>query len=323
MSISEAKLIWRDGELVPWAEATTHVLSHGLHYGTSMFEGIRVYDTPNGPCGFRLADHVARLFASAQIYAMEIPYSHQELVEACHETVQANDLSSAYLRPIAFYGYGEIGVAPGPAAPVNVAIAAFPWGAYLGEEGRANGVDVCVSSWRRPAPGTIPMAAKAAGNYLSGFLISREAKRNGYAEGIALDVDGRLSEGAGENLFIVRDGMLLTPPASASILSGITRDSVIKLAAQMGIKTREEALPREILYVADELFFTGTAAEITPIRSVDGRATKANGCGPITKALQDRFFGLFTGKTADVENWLEPISQTTRQEKDNVVKVAV
>ncbi len=323
MSISEAKLIWRDGDLVPWAEATTHVLSHGLHYGTSMFEGIRVYDTPNGPCGFRLADHVARLFASAQIYAMEIPFSHQQLVAACHETVQANDLSSAYLRPIAFYGYGEIGVAPGPAAPINVAIAAFPWGAYLGEEGRTNGVDVCVSSWRRPAPGTIPMGAKAAGNYLSGFLISREAKSNGYAEGIALDVDGRLSEGAGENLFIVRDGMLLTPPASSSILSGITRDSVIKLAAQMGIKTREEALPREILYVADELFFTGTAAEITPIRSVDGRKTKANGCGPITKALQDRFFGLFTGKTADVENWLEPIGQTTKQEKDNVVKVAV
>lgn len=323
MSITEAKFIWKDGELLPWAEATTHVLSHGLHYGTSMFEGIRVYDTPQGPCGFRLSDHVRRLFSSAQIYAMEIPFSAEHLIDACHQIVEVNGLSSAYLRPLAFYGYGEIGVFPGPGAKVNVAIAAFPWGAYLGEKGKVEGVDVCVSSWRRSAPSTIPMAAKAAGNYLSGFLISSEAKRNGYAEGIALDVDGRLSEGAGENLFIVKDETLFTPPASSSILSGITRDSVIKLAAQIGLKTREEALPREMLYIADELFFTGTAAEITPIRSVDGRATKANGCGAITKALQDRFFGLFTGETPDVENWLEPIKHKSSKEKDHVIKVAV
>ncbi len=318
MSISEAKYIWRDGQMLPWAEATTHVLSHGLHYGTSMFEGIRVYDTPNGPCGFRLTEHVARLFASARIYAMEIPFEEEELVEACRETVRVNQLTSAYLRPIAYHGYGDIGVAPGPDTPINVAIAAFPWGAYLGEAGRQNGVDVCVSSWRRPAPGTIPMSAKAAGNYLSGFLISREAKRNGYAEGIALDVDGRLSEGAGENLFIVKGETLHTPPAASSILSGITRDTVMKLAVKMGFNIREEPLPREMLYVADELFFTGTAAEITPIRSVDGTKTLARGCGPITRALQDQFFGLFNGKTPDTEGWLEPIGVSSTREVSNV-----
>jgi len=318
MSITEAKYIWRDGQIVPWAEATTHVLSHGLHYGTAMFEGIRVYDTPDGPCGFRLNEHISRLFSSARMYAMQIPYTEEQLVDACHQMVRMNNLTSAYLRPIAFYGYGEIGVAPGPDAPVNVAIAAFPWGAYLGEAGRADGVDVCISSWRRPAPGTIPMAAKAAGNYLSGFLISREAKRNGYAEGIALDVDGRLSEGAGENLFIVQGKTLYTPPASSSILSGITRDSVIVLAKKMGLKVREQPLPREMLYVADELFFTGTAAEITPIKSVDGTPTRVTACGPITRALQNQFFGLFNGSTKDSENWLEPIRNTQLQEVSNV-----
>ncbi len=307
MSITEVDYIWRDGKMIRWAEATTHVLSHGLHYGSSMFEGIRVYDTPQGPCGFRLADHIHRLFASAKIYDMEIPFTSEMLIAACHETVSANGLTSAYLRPIAYHGYGDLGVAPGPDTPINVAIAAFPWGAYLGEAGRQNGVDVCISSWRRPAPGTIPMAAKAAGNYLSGFLISREAKRKGFAEGIALDVDGRLSEGAGENLFVVKDDTLHTPPASSSILSGITRDSVMVLAKKMGLNVREEALPREFLYIADELFFTGTAAEITPIRSVDGIQTNVKGCGPITRALQDSFFGLFNGKTKDTENWLEPI----------------
>jgi branched-chain amino acid aminotransferase len=318
MSISEAKFIWRDGQIIPWAEATTHVLSHGLHYGTSMFEGIRVYDTPDGPCGFRLTEHIARLFASAKIYAMDIPFSEKELVEACREIVRVNKLSSAYLRPIAYHGYGDIGVSPGPDTPINVAIAAFPWGAYLGEAGRQNGVDVCVSSWRRPAPGTLPMGAKAAGNYLSGFLISREAKRNGYAEGIALDVDGRLSEGAGENLFIVKGKTLYTPPSASSILSGLTRDTVMILAKKSGLEIREEPLPREMLYVADELFFTGTAAEITPIRSVDGNKTYARGCGPITRALQDQFFGLFNGTTKDTEGWLEPIGQSAPREVVNV-----
>ncbi len=319
MSISEAKFIWQDGRMIPWAQATTHVLSHGLHYGTAMFEGIRVYDTHQGPCGFRLSEHVLRLFASAKIYAMEIPFEPEELIEACLELVRANDLLSAYLRPIAYFGYGDIGVAPGTNTPVNVAIAAFPWGAYLGEDGRKNGVDVCVSSWRRPAPGTLPMAAKAAGNYLSGFLISREAKRNGFAEGIALDIDGRLSEGAGENLFIVKDNTLFTPPASSSILSGITRDTVMQLAKRNGLAVNEQSLPREMLYVADELFFTGTAAEITPIRSVDGSPTRSNGCGPITKTLQDQFFGLFSGSTKDTEGWLEPVYK----EDNHVSKIAV
>lgn len=316
--ITEAKYIWRDGEMIPWAEATTHVLSHGLNYGTSVFEGIRVYDTPKGPCGFRLAEHVHRLFASAKIYDMDIGFTPEELISACHETIRINGLTSAYLRPIAYYGYGDLGVGPSDDTPINIAIGAFPWGAYLGESGRQNGVDVCVSSWRRPAPGTIPMAAKAAGNYLSGFLISREAKRKGYAEGIALDVDGRLSEGAGENLFVVKDGVLHTPPAASSILNGITRDSIMVLARKMDLEVREAALPREFLYIADELFFTGTAAEITPIRSVDGVKTNMPGCGPITKALQDRFFGLFTGQTVDSEGWLEPIVGTKKKEVANV-----
>ena len=318
MAITQAQTIWQDGKLIPWSDAKVHVLSHALHYGTAMFEGIRVYDTPAGPCGFRLTDHMRRLFASAQIYAMEIPYSVEDLVAAARQLVSANALQSAYLRPIAYYGYGDIGVTPGPDTPVNVAMAAFAWGAYLGEAGRTEGVDVCVSSWRRPAPGTLPMGAKAAGNYLSGFLISREAKSRGFAEGIALDVDGRLSEGAGENLFIVKDGALYTPPVSASILSGITRDCVIKLAARAGYTVREEALPREMLYVADEIFFTGTAAEITPIRSVDGRRTGAGGCGPITRALQEQFFGLFDGRTEDVDGWLEPMHTPEQERVKNV-----
>ena len=316
MAITQARLIWQDGKLIPWADAKVHVLSHALHYGTAMFEGIRVYDTPAGPMGFRLTGHMRRLFASAQIYAMDIPYDVADLVAASKELVRTNDLRSAYLRPIAFYGYGDIGVTPGPDTPVNVAMAAFAWGAYLGEAGRQNGVDVCVSSWRRPAPGTLPMAAKAAGNYLSGFLISREAKARGFAEGIALDVDGRLSEGAGENLFIVKDGALYTPPLAASILGGITRDTVITLAKRAGLTVHEEALPRELLYVADELFFTGTAAEITPIRSVDGRTTGSGGCGPVTRTLQEAFFGLFDGSTEDVDGWLEPMGEAA----DGVIK---
>ncbi len=309
MAINEANFIWRNGELIDWKDAQIHVLSHALHYGTSMFEGIRVYDTPSGPAVFRLTDHIRRLQDSARIYAFEIPYSDAELINACKQVVSANKLRAAYIRPIAFVGYGSIGVVPAHDTPIDVHIAAFGWGAYLGETARQQGVDVCVSSWNRLAPNTAPTAAKAGGNYLSSYLISREAKSRGYAEGIGLDVEGRLSEGAGENLFLVKDGKLMTPPASSSILQGITRDSVIRIARREGIEVIEQTLPREMLYLCDEAFFTGTAAEITPIRSVDDKPTRTGGRGPVTKLIQDRFFGLFDGTSADDWGWLEPVDE--------------
>ncbi len=298
--------IWMNGALTPWAEAKVHVMSHALHYGTSVFEGIRVYDTPDGPRGFRLTDHVRRLFDSARIYHFDLPFTEPELVEACKATVRANGLKGAYIRPIAFLG--ECGMGVTPARPsVDVTIAAFPWGAYLGDEALEKGVDACVSSWQRSAPNTVPTGAKAGGNYLSSYLIGREARVGGFGEGIGLGVDGRLSEGAGENLFIVKDGRILTPTAASSILMGITRDTVMRLAADQGIEVVEQSLPREMLYLADEIFMTGTAAEITPVRSVDGIATRANGPGPVTRALNAAFRGLFTGDTPDRHGWLEPI----------------
>lgn len=308
MAIQAVEHIWANGRLIRWEDAKIHVLSHALHYGTSMFEGIRVYQTHKGPCGFRLREHVRRLIDSARIYDLTLPYTEDALLTACKQIVQVNGLSSAYLRPIAFIGYGSIGVVPSADAPIEVHIAAFPWGAYLGEEAREQGVDVCVSSWNRAAPNTTPTGAKAGGNYLSSYLISREAKSRGYAEGIGLDVDGRLSEGAGENLFLVKDGRLLTPPASSSILQGITRDSIIRLAEREGIAVVEQTLPREMLYLCDEAFFTGTAAEVTPIRSVDDKPTRANGPGPVTRLLMDRFFGLFDGASIDEWGWLDPIN---------------
>jgi len=307
MSITATEKIWCNGQMIPWGDANIHVLSHGLHYGTSFFEGIRVYDTPSGPVGFRLREHMQRLLDSAKIYHVTIPYTLDELCAAACEVIRVNGLKSAYIRPIAFVGYGSIGVAPTAANPIEMYIAAFPWGAYLGDEGRNNGVDVAVSSWSRIAPNTIPALAKAGGNYLSGVLISSEAKSRGFAEGIALSHDGHLSEGAGENLFVVAGGEIYTPPAAASILQGLTRDTVIKLAARRGWTVAEKNLPRELLYVCDEAFFTGTAAEITPIRSVDGRTTKSNGPGPITKQLQADFFGLFTGETQPEDGWFEKI----------------
>ncbi|MFZ5617479.1 MAG: branched-chain amino acid transaminase [Pseudomonadota bacterium] len=312
MPITATNYIWMDGALKPWREATVHVMTHALHYGTSFFEGVRVYETPNGPAAFRLKDHIDRLYDSATIYGCVIPYEKQTILSACDEVAASNRLDSAYLRPIVFYGYGEISVAPASSLPVQVAIAAFPWGAYLGEEGKSKGVDVCVSSWRRVAPDTIPALAKAGGNYLSGVLISTEAKRRGFAEGIGLDANGLVSEGAGENLFVVRKGRIFTPPTSASILQGVTRDTVITLAREEGIEVVEQAMPREALYLADEIFFTGTAAEITPVRSVDHCAVRANGRGPVTKLLQDRFFGLFDGSTKDRWGWLHSVKTETR-----------
>lgn len=321
MPITETQYIWFDGALRPWREATVHVMTHALHYGTSFFEGVRVYDTPNGPCGFRVEDHIERLFDSTAIYGCDIPYTPQDILSACDMVVAENGLKSAYIRPIVYYGYGEIGVCPPKTAPVQVAVAAFPWGAYLGEEGLSKGVDVCVSSWRRVAPGTVPAAAKAGGNYLSGVLISGEARSRGFAEGIGLDVNGLVSEGAGQNLFVVRKGKLFTPPASASILQGVTRDTVMRLAEDEGIEVVEQGMPREALYVADEIFFTGTAAEITPVRSVDGRRVKAGGRGPMTALLQQRFFGLFDGSVEDQRGWLRPIAARSKETRRAAIAV--
>lgn len=306
MSFEGGKLIWLNGRMVQWDQATIHVMAHALHYGSSVFEGIRVYKTPDGPKIFRLTDHMQRLYDSAKIYRMPIPYELDELIAVCKEVIIANELmNGAYIRPIALRGYGEVGLAPKPDHPVDVAIAAWEWGAYLGADSMELGVDVCISSWQRVAPNTIPALAKAGGNYLSSQLISTEAKRLGFAEGIALSTDGTVSEGAGENLFVIRDGKIITPPAASSILTGITRHSITLLAERLGLVVEESAIPREFLYLADEMFFTGTAAEITPIRSVDRIQIGAGTRGPITKQLQDAFFGLFSGETEDTEGWLD------------------
>jgi len=290
-----------------------------LPHGHSVFRALRLSDTPDGPPALRLTDHVRRLFDSARMYHFVLPYTENELVEACRSVVRSTGLRSAYIRPIAFLGQCGMGVTPSPDnMNIDVAIAAFPWGAYLGEEALEKGVDACVASWSRIAPNTVPSGAKAGGNYLSSYLIGREARVGGFGEGIALGTDGRLSEGAGENLFLVKDGAIVTPPAAASILMGITRDSVLKLARGLGYDTREQTLPREALYVADEIFMTGTAAEITPVRSVDGIPTRCAGPGPVTKAVNAAFRGLFDGTTPDRFGWLEPIAAPAAAPKRRV-----
>jgi branched-chain amino acid aminotransferase len=296
--------IWFNGELVDWDSATIHVLSHVVHYGSSVFEGIRCYETPRGPAIFRLQDHTRRLFNSAKIYRMELPYTEEQINQANHEVIRANKLRSGYLRPVAFRGYGSLGVDPRP-CPVDVAIAAMNWGKYLGDEALEQGVDVGVSSWTRIAPNTLPSIAKAAANYMNSQLIKLEAIQHGYVEGIALDSEGYISEGSGENLFLVRNGALITPPLSSSVLPGITRDTVITLAREQGIPVLEERVPREALYITDELFFTGTAAEITPIRSVDGIQVGIGKRGPITEQMQRAFFGLINGEIEDRWGWLD------------------
>ncbi len=306
MSMKKTELIWFDGRLVPWESATVHVMAHGLHYGSSVFEGIRAYATPNGPAIFRLRDHIERLLDSARIHRMVPDFGLESLEEACRAVVEKNGLSSAYIRPVVFRGPGSLSLAA-PGCPIQVAIAAFEWGAYLGEEALAAGVDVGVSSWARAAPNTFPALAKAGGNYLSSQLIAQEARRHGYAEGIALDHQGLISEGSGENVFLVRRGRLHTPPLSAAILPGITRDTVITLARDMGLEVAEERLPREALHVADEVFFSGTAAEITPVRSVDGLPVGEGKRGPITERIQTQFFGLFDGSTEDRWGWLSAV----------------
>jgi branched-chain amino acid aminotransferase len=307
MPIRESKYIWFNGEMVPWEKATVHVMTHALHYGSSVFEGIRAYETPQGAAIFRLREHIRRLFDSCRIYRMDPPFTPDQVFEACRAVVRENGLKNAYIRPLVWRGYGEMGLNP-LRSPVEVMVAAMEWGAYLGAEGLEHGVDVHVSSWQRVAPNTLPAMAKAGGNYLSSQLIVMEAARNGYAEGIALDVHGWLSEGSGENLFLIRDGIIYTPPVTAALLPGITRDAVITLAQQLGYEVREQNLPREMLYLADELFFTGTAAEVTPIRSVDKLPVGSGKRGPITTAVQKAFFGLFSGETEDRWGWLTPVA---------------
>jgi branched-chain amino acid aminotransferase len=300
MPMNTSEWIWHNGKLVPWDEARVHVMTHGLHYGSSVFEGIRVYPTPEGSRIFRLQAHTRRMLDSAKIHRMTIPWTADDINQACRQVILRNNLDNgAYIRPIAFRGYGDMGLAPADDHPVDLSVAAWEWGTYLGDDALENGVDVCVSSWQRAAPNTIPALAKAGGNYLSSTLVALEAKQRGFTEGIALAFDGTVSEGAGENLFLIREGLIYTPPAAASILTGITRDSVMTLARAMGLKVAEQSIPREMLYIADEIFLTGTAAEITPVRSVD-RIEIGNGKrGATTKKLQDAFFGLFSGATAD------------------------
>jgi len=305
--MSNEAQIWFNGKLRDHADCMVHVQSHALHYGSSVFEGIRAYDTPDGTRIMRLTDHLKRLKYSADVYRIPMPWSVEELHLACRDTVRASGLPGAYIRPLVSRGDCGLGVLPKDMSVVDVSIIVTPWGAYLGEEGLKNGIKACITSWNRLAPNTMPPGVKAGGNYLSSQLIGLEARDRGFEEGIGLGSDGLLSEGAGENIFVVLQGKLFTPPASSSILSGITRDSVIKLAAAMGIETHEQTIAREQLYAADEIFMTGTAAEVTPVRQVDYISIGNSGCGPMTRQLQDAFFGLFNGKTKDQWGWLEPI----------------
>ena len=308
MPLKPTKNIWFNNKLVPWESAQIHVLSYALHYGSAVFEGIRAYSTNDGTKIFRLDEHIKRLFNSAKIYRMNIAFSQQELNQACKDIVVTNELDSgAYIRPIAFRGYNDLGLHASKDDDVEVVVAAWEWGTLLGADALENGVDVGVSSWNRNAPNTIPVMAKASGNYLSGTLVAIEAKENGYDEGICLDSDGFVSEGSGENIFMVKNGKLMTPPLSSSILDGITRDSVMKIAEDLNIECVERRIIREELYLADELFFTGTAAEITPIRSVDRIQIGEGKRGHITESIQKVFFGLFNGESDDKWNWLSSV----------------
>ena len=302
MPIEEAKFIWMDGRLVPWQEAKIHILSHVIHYGSGVFEGIRCYDTERGPAIFRLDDHIRRLFYSAKVYRMDIPFGFDELVEACKEVVRANGLRDCYIRPIVYRGYGEMGVNP-LKSPVNVAIAAWEWGAYLGEA-LEKGARVIVSTWRRICSDILPPMAKACGHYTNSQLAKMEAVLAGYDEAIMLDIDGYVCEGTGENFFMVKDGVIYTPPPQASILLGITRDTVIRLARDMGYTVVERFISRAELYGADECFFTGTAAEVTPVVEIDGRPVGDGRPGPITRRLQAKYFDVVRGRDERYLDWL-------------------
>lgn len=302
--------IWMNGSLVDWADARIHVASHVVHYGSGVFEGARCYDTRQGPACFRLDAHLRRLIDSARIYRMEPAYDQQRLTEAVHDTIHANGFRACYIRPIIYRGYDSLGVNPLP-CPIDVAVLVWEWGAYFTKEAFEEGLDVKVATWARMAPNTLPAMAKGVANYANSQLIRMEAVADGYAEGIALDVDGNISEGSGQNVFVVRDGIIFTPPVSASILAGITRDAVITLAHDLGFEVREQALPREMLYVADEAFFVGTAVEVTPIRSVDRVVVGKGRRGPVTHAIQERFFQIVSGEAPDLHGWLQSIGTPT------------
>lgn len=298
--------IWHNGRFIRWDEAKIHVLSHVVSYGSSVFEGLRCYETVSGPAIFRLREHTRRLLDSARIYRMPVDFTIDQLMEAQVELVRLNGLRSCYVRPIILRGYGGVGVLPSN-NPTEVYLACWEWGKYLGEEAMEQGVDVCISSWNRIAPNTLPALAKAGANYMNSQLIRMEAHHNGYAEGIALDSEGRISEGSGENIFVVRDGKIHTPPLGSSVLPGITRDSIVTLAQDLNIPIVETVIPREMLYIADEVFFTGTAAEVTPIRSIDKVTIGAGHRGPVTTKLQKAFFEIVEGKAPDKYGWLTPV----------------
>ena len=306
MAFSETGKIWMNGKLVDWKDATIHVATHVVHYGTGVFEGIRAYDSKSGTNVFRLPEHMRRLWDSCRVYRMEPSFSLAELTDAVLETIRANNFKSCYIRPLIYRGYSQLGVNPMP-CPVDASVIVWEWGQYLGDEALSNGVDVGVSSWTRLAPNTLPAMAKATANYANSGLIKMQATVDGYAEGIALDESGLISEGSGQNLFLVRDNVVYTPSLTSSILEGITRNTVLQLARDLGFDVREQPLPREFLYLADEAFFCGTAVEITPIRSIDKIAVGNGKRGPITAALQERFFGVVRGELPDEHNWLTPV----------------
>jgi branched-chain amino acid aminotransferase len=306
MNLPKTEKIWCNGKFIPWDDAKIHVLSHVVSYGSAVFEGLRCYHTEQGPAIFRLRDHMRRLLNSAHIYRMEVPFTLDALCQADLDLVRTNRLTACYIRPIVLRGYGDVGVDP-RGCPVDVYLACWEWGTYLGEEAMRSGVDVCVSSWNRPAPNTLPQMAKAAANYMNSQLIRMEAKTNGYDEGLALDVNGYVSEGSGENVLVVINGVVSTPPLANSALPGITRDSILTLCRELDIPVAEQMIPREMLYVADEIFLSGTAAEITPIRSIDRIKIGSGTRGPITKRIQEEFFSITSGKTPDRHGWLTPV----------------
>ena len=305
------EFIWRNGEMVVWDDAKVHVMTHALHYGSSVFEGIRCYDTPSGLAIFRLSEHIRRLFDSAKIYRMAIPFSTADICKACHDIITDNKLGNAYIRPLVFLGTGTLALNGLKDCKVEVSIAAIEWGAYLGSDGIENGIDACVSSWNRSTSAAIPVLAKAGGHYLNAQLICTEAHRNGYLEGLSVSGQGMIAEGSGENVFVVRDGKIYTPPLASSILGGITRNSIMKIADSLGYHVVEESIPREFLYIADEVFLTGTAAEVTPVRSVDRIPVGDGKPGPVTKSIQDFFFGLFDGRQKDEWGWLDMVDAPT------------
>jgi branched-chain amino acid aminotransferase len=298
--------IWHNGKFLDWDDARIHVISHVVSYGSAVFEGIRCYETPQGPAIFRLRDHMQRLINSAHVYRMDPPFSMEEFSQAAAELVRMNRMSACYVRPIVLRGYGDVGVNP-LNCPIEVYMASWDWGRYLGEEAVRSGVDVGVSSWSRSAPNTLPQMAKAAANYMNSQLIRMEAMMNGYVEGIALDVNGYVSEGSGENIFLVMDGVVITPPYSSCVLPGITRHSILTICRDLGIPTAEQIIPREMLYIASEVFLAGTAVEITPVRSVDKIKVGSGARGPITQRIQEEFFALTGGKKPDRHNWLTPV----------------